>query len=43
VSVFVLQQCFTFMDRGFVFRLINMYIDNFHPTDPRVREHLVAS
>ncbi|KAI0240549.1 Dedicator of cytokinesis protein 9 [Lamellibrachia satsuma] len=24
------------MDRGFVFRLINMYIDNFNPADPRI-------
>lgn len=31
-----LQSCFTFMDRGYVFALINMYIDNFSPTDPRV-------
>ena len=24
------------MDRGFVFRLINMYVDNFGPGDPKV-------
>lgn len=30
-----LQRCLTFMDRGFVFRLINSYMDNFAPGDPR--------
>ena len=40
VVVFLfLQDCFTFMDRGFVFRLINMYMDNFMPGDPKVIEY----
>ncbi|XP_046588426.1 dedicator of cytokinesis protein 9 isoform X5 [Neodiprion lecontei] len=30
-----LKKCLTFMDRGFVFRLINSYMDNFAPGDPR--------
>ncbi|XP_012262836.2 dedicator of cytokinesis protein 9 isoform X6 [Athalia rosae] len=30
-----LKKCLTFMDRGFVFRLINSYMDNFSPGDPR--------
>lgn len=30
-----LQKCLTFMDRGFVFKLINSYMDNFSPGDPR--------
>ncbi|XP_018313730.1 dedicator of cytokinesis protein 9 isoform X2 [Mycetomoellerius zeteki] len=30
-----LKRCLTFMDRGFVFRLINSYLDNFSPGDQR--------
>ncbi|XP_043462362.1 dedicator of cytokinesis protein 9 isoform X3 [Leptopilina heterotoma] len=30
-----LKRCLTFMDRGFVFRLINSYMDNFAPGDSR--------
>ncbi|XP_033225104.1 dedicator of cytokinesis protein 9 isoform X4 [Belonocnema kinseyi] len=30
-----LKRCLTFMDRGFVFRLINSYMDNFSPGDSR--------
>ncbi|XP_015607279.1 dedicator of cytokinesis protein 9 isoform X3 [Cephus cinctus] len=30
-----LKRCLTFMDRGFVFRLINSYMDNFSPGDQR--------
>ena len=30
------QKCFTFMDRGFVFRLVNMYLENFNPADGKV-------
>ena len=29
------QKCFSFMDRGFVFRLINMYIDTLRPVDSK--------
>lgn len=29
------QRCLTFMDRGFVFSLINSYLDNFSPGDQR--------
>ncbi|XP_035734604.1 dedicator of cytokinesis protein 9-like isoform X2 [Vespa mandarinia] len=31
----LLKHCLTFMDRGFVFRLINSYVDKFSPGDPR--------
>lgn len=31
-----LQRCLTFMDRGFVFNLINDYISGFSPKDPKV-------
>ncbi|XP_006571706.1 dedicator of cytokinesis protein 9 isoform X1 [Apis mellifera] len=30
-----LKRCLTFMDRGFVFFLINLYMDNFSPGDQR--------
>ncbi|XP_066583188.1 dedicator of cytokinesis protein 9 isoform X2 [Prorops nasuta] len=30
-----LKRCLTFMDRGFVFKLINSYMDNFTPGDQR--------
>ncbi|XP_043275620.1 dedicator of cytokinesis protein 9 isoform X2 [Venturia canescens] len=30
-----LKKCLTFMDRGFVFRLIKSYMDNYSPGDPR--------
>lgn len=30
-----IRRCLTFMDRGFVFKLIRMYIDRFAPGDPR--------
>lgn len=30
------QRCFTFMDRGFVFKQINNYISCFAPGDPKV-------
>ncbi|XP_043521247.1 dedicator of cytokinesis protein 9 [Frieseomelitta varia] len=30
-----LKRCLTFMDRGFVFCLINLYMDNFSPGDQR--------
>ncbi|XP_020648249.3 dedicator of cytokinesis protein 10 isoform X1 [Pogona vitticeps] len=31
-----LKRCFTFMDRGFVFKLINSYISMFGPGDPKI-------
>ncbi|KAF7243147.1 Dedicator of cytokinesis protein 10, partial [Varanus komodoensis] len=31
-----LKRCFTFMDRGFVFKLINNYISMFGPRDPKI-------
>ncbi|EFA03420.2 Dedicator of cytokinesis protein 11-like Protein [Tribolium castaneum] len=31
-----LKKCLSLMDRGFVFRLINLYMDKFNPGDPRV-------
>lgn len=31
-----IRKCLTFMDRGFVFRLIRLYIDRFAPGDPRI-------
>ncbi|XP_044001761.1 dedicator of cytokinesis protein 9 isoform X3 [Aphidius gifuensis] len=31
-----LKKCLTFMDRGFVFSLINNYMDNFKPGDPKI-------
>jgi len=30
------QKCFTFMDRGFVFHLVNKYLENFNPADGKV-------
>ena len=30
------QRCFTFMDRGFIFKQINTYISCFMPGDPKV-------
>jgi hypothetical protein len=30
-----LQKCLTFMDRGYVFKLINSYMDKFNPGDPK--------
>jgi len=30
------QKCFTFMDRGFVFRLVSKYLENFNPADGKV-------
>lgn len=35
-AIFFLQRCLTFMDRGFVFNLINDYISGFSPKDPKV-------
>nr|XP_033803485.1 dedicator of cytokinesis protein 9 isoform X4 [Geotrypetes seraphini] len=34
LAVFI-KRCFTFMDRGFVFKQINNYISCFAPTDPK--------
>lgn len=34
LSIFV-KRCLTFMDRGFVFKLIRLYIDRFATADPR--------
>ncbi|XP_066496355.1 dedicator of cytokinesis protein 11 isoform X2 [Tiliqua scincoides] len=31
-----LKRCLTFMDRGFIFRLINDYISGFSPKDPKL-------
>ncbi|XP_038604845.1 dedicator of cytokinesis protein 10 isoform X3 [Tachyglossus aculeatus] len=31
-----LKHCFTFMDRGFVFKMINSYISMFSPSDPKI-------
>lgn len=31
-----IRKCLTFMDRGFVFKLIRLYIDRFAPGDPRI-------
>ncbi|XP_069677062.1 dedicator of cytokinesis protein 9 isoform X2 [Periplaneta americana] len=30
-----LKKCLTFMDRGYVFKLINSYMDKFNPGDPK--------
>jgi len=35
ILIILTQRCLTFMDRGFVFRLINSYLDNFSPGDQR--------
>lgn len=35
LSVFV-KRCLTFMDRGFVFKLIRLYVDRFSSSDPRI-------
>ncbi|XP_041482459.1 dedicator of cytokinesis protein 9-like isoform X6 [Lytechinus variegatus] len=32
---FFIKNCFTYMDRGFVFRLINTYLQFFDPEDPK--------
>lgn len=31
------KRCFTFMDRGFVFKQINNYMNCFMPGDPKVK------
>ncbi|XP_071951747.1 dedicator of cytokinesis protein 9-like isoform X5 [Antedon mediterranea] len=31
-----IKHCFTYMDRGFVFRIINSYLDNFNHGDPKL-------
>jgi len=36
----LVQKSFTFMDRGFVFRLVNMYLENFNPADGKVHDIL---
>ncbi|ETE67985.1 Dedicator of cytokinesis protein 10 [Ophiophagus hannah] len=38
-----LKQCFTFMDRGFVFKLINNYISMFGPGDDKMINHLIIT
>jgi len=30
------KNCFTYLDRGFVFKLVNLYMDNFAPGDYKV-------
>uniref|UniRef100_A0A5G2QSS2 Dedicator of cytokinesis 9 n=1 Tax=Sus scrofa TaxID=9823 RepID=A0A5G2QSS2_PIG len=40
LAVFI-KRCFTFMDRGFVFKQINNYISCFAPGDPKVRAQVV--
>lgn len=35
LSVFV-KRCLSFMDRGFVFKLVRLYLDRFSSSDPRV-------
>ncbi|XP_076805731.1 dedicator of cytokinesis protein 9-like isoform X3 [Clavelina lepadiformis] len=35
LAIFV-KNCFTYLDRGFVFKLINLYVDNFNPGDSKV-------
>jgi len=30
------KKCFTFLDRGFTFRLVNLYMENFSPADGKV-------
>lgn len=35
LSLFV-KRCLTFMDRGFVFKLIRLYLDRFSSSDPRI-------
>ncbi|XP_072180438.1 dedicator of cytokinesis protein 9-like [Diadema setosum] len=32
---FFIKNCFTYMDRGFVFRLLNNYLQSFDPEDPK--------
>ncbi|KAK2157530.1 hypothetical protein LSH36_189g03057 [Paralvinella palmiformis] len=34
-----IKRCFTFMDRGFVFRLINSYIEMYSPGDPKILQN----
>lgn len=36
ICSFFIQRCFTFMDRGFVFKQINNYMNCFVPGDPKV-------
>lgn len=33
--LFSLQKCLSLMDRGFAFRLVNIYLNTFRPDDPR--------
>lgn len=35
LSIFI-KRCLTFMDRGFVFKLIRLYMNQFSPGDPRI-------
>lgn len=32
----LIKRCLTFMDRGFVFKLIRLYVDRFSSSDPRI-------
>lgn len=43
VALCLLQRCLTFMDRGFVFNLINDYISGFSPKDPKVSSTFLGS
>lgn len=43
VPLCLLQRCLTFMDRGFVFNLINDYISGFSPKDPKVSNAFLGS
>lgn len=43
VPLCLLQHCLTFMDRGFVFNLINDYISGFSPKDPKVSSTFLGS
>uniref|UniRef100_A0A8C4HHZ6 Dedicator of cytokinesis 9b n=1 Tax=Dicentrarchus labrax TaxID=13489 RepID=A0A8C4HHZ6_DICLA len=40
LAVFI-KRCFTFMDRGFVFKQINNYMNCFVPGDPKVKKALL--
>lgn len=42
LAMFV-KKCVTLMDRGFVFRIIRMYMDRFAPGDPRTLQELKFS
>ncbi|XP_037912923.1 dedicator of cytokinesis protein 9 isoform X4 [Hermetia illucens] len=42
LSIFI-KRCLTFMDRGFVFKLIRFYMERFQPGDPRILQEFKLS